>query len=151
MKSKLLNTPFEMGLRVLLLLNSSPIEFLTSEQILSFDFVSCYGKEFDISSSNLHGDGQYKFSELSLRNELLKEALKWLVLQNYISVDVHCGFRFGITDLGSDFISSIDDTYSCSYSETAELAFKKYNKESAFDLNKIILQKSKDDIHKGDE
>ena len=143
MKNRLLNTPLEMGLRILLLLNSSSLEFWTNEQILSFDFISCYGKEFGVSDTNLHGDGKYKFSELSLRNELLKEALKWLVLQGLINVDVSQGFRYGITDLGSDFISSIDDTYSCVYSETAEKAFNKYEKENAFALIKMIQKKSR--------
>lgn len=149
MKSKLLNTPFEMELRVLLLLDVSPLESLSNELILSLDFFSCYGKEFDISDMNLHGDGTYKYSELSTRNELLKPALISLVRKGFVEVIVKDGFKYQITDSGSEFINGVDDAYSEIYRETAIAAFGKYGKEDGYSLQKEIQERSRAEISKG--
>lgn len=149
MKSKLLNTPFEMELRTLLLLDASPLESLSNDLILSLDFVACYGKEFELSTMNLHGEGTYKYSELSTRNELLKAALITLVKKGFVEVLIQDGFKYRITDSGSDFINSFDDAYSEIYRETVTAAFTRYGKEDGYSLQREIQEKSRAEILKG--
>lgn len=61
MKNRLFNTPFEMGLRVMLLLASAPKKTFTVDRIVELDFIACYPVDFDLSFANLHGDNDYKY------------------------------------------------------------------------------------------
>ena len=73
------NSVFEIELRILILLEHSKEEFLSSDMIAVLDFIVVYGKEFGVSKTNLHGDNRFKFSELPSRREKVLKALKELV------------------------------------------------------------------------
>lgn len=75
------NTTFEVSLRVLLTLEVSE-DKLSADMIAVSDFITVYGRDFGISSENLHGDNSYRFGEFGIRRELVKEAVKSLVLMH---------------------------------------------------------------------
>lgn len=140
--AELYNSMFEIELRVLLLLASSPLKAMSSDKILYFDFVVCYGKEFEICESNLHGDNSYKFSELALRKTMINDSIKDLVVKGYISVDMSNGFSYKISSKGIEYITSFEDEYTVAYESTAEKAFEKYIDYSEQQLLSLINNKS---------
>ena len=50
------------------------------ETLYAIDFMSLYGRTFGITDSDLNGDNEYKFSEFASHRELIRAALKELVL-----------------------------------------------------------------------
>lgn len=146
MKNKLFNSPFEAELRVLLVLENSPMDAISSDMILAIDFVSIYGKEFGISEENLHGDSSYKYSELASKKELVNIAIKELVLQGLIEVVSHDGFKYRISEIGLKYISSFNGVYSEIFSDNAKSAFEKYEDVNEFAILKMIQEKSKESI-----
>jgi hypothetical protein len=78
------NTPFEISLRVLLMLETGLNQ--TADMIAAADFITVYGKDFEISDNDLHGDSAFKYSEFPLRRDLVKKAVKQLVLTGLINV-----------------------------------------------------------------
>ena len=133
-----------MELRILLLLSSSIKEWLTQDEIFVYDFIVSYGKEFEIDDKNLHGDSSFKFGEVSLRNSIINEAIKDLVVKSSIVVkaDKDKGFFFKISNSGLSYICSFEDDYTEEYKRVAALAFAKYRNSSENELLNMIHDKA---------
>lgn len=120
------NTPFEISLRVLIILNTTHAE-ISIDRILTLDFISIYGRDFQVSEYNLHGDNNYKFSEYSSRRKIVISAIKELVLRGYILP--HCkkdGFTYSISEAGELFCLSLRDEYADEFTGFVKKANEKF-------------------------
>ena len=109
--NNIFNTSFEVSLRILIILNTVQTR-LSIDRITDLDFIAIYGKDFDVSEYNLHGDNDYRFSEYTSKREIVSQALKELVLRGYIIP--HCnksGFNYSISKSGTMFCESLNDKY----------------------------------------
>lgn len=52
----LFNTPFETGLRAMLILSIIRSGGMTIDRLSAYDFMTIYGRDFEVSDWNLHGD-----------------------------------------------------------------------------------------------
>lgn len=77
------NTPFEVSLRILIILNTVR-DKLTIDRIAALDFITTYGKDFGVSEYNLHGDNNFKFSEFASKRKIVSQAIKQIVLKGYV-------------------------------------------------------------------
>lgn len=136
------NSVFEIKLRILLLLEHSRQEFLSSDMIAALDFITVYGKEFNVSDINLHGDNRFKFSELPSRREKVFSALKELVKDNMVDIDLSKGFQFQINNRGYQFIENLEGNYAIEYSQIADAVCEKYDAMDEAELYKFIQSKS---------
>lgn len=112
---KLFNTEFEFSLRILLLLSSlkSP---MSQDTIRDLDLLTTYGKEFNISNKNLHGDKSYSISELQTRHALVNSALKELVKDGLVDVIRSSkGFQYKISEEGIRYRNNLSSDYSKEY------------------------------------
>lgn len=66
-KHKLFNTSFEMAMRILLLTSCLPEMCFSRTRLVVLDFMSCYAKNFDLLSRNLHGDNDFMYAEMASR------------------------------------------------------------------------------------
>lgn len=105
--TKLFNSTFEVSLRVLLIL-SQPVDInMTIDRLVEYDFISLYSRYFDLTETNLHGDNEYGFSELSARRIVMQAALKDLVLDGLVKATRRRdGFCYEITETGTAFAKS---------------------------------------------
>lgn len=136
------NSISEIKLRILLLLEVSTQEYLSSDMIAALDFITVYGKEFGVSDKNLHGDNRYKFSELPSRREIVSKAIKSLVVDGMLDISLKNGFEYQINNKGFKFIDSFETEYSDEYSKNASLACEKYGDMEESKLFKMIQSKS---------
>ena len=98
--NKLFNSPFENSLRVLILLDEFGIQ-QSLDMIYAIDFIVSYGATFGVSENDLNGNNQYKFSEFASRREIVRTALKQLVLDGLVlPVNDQNGIMYRITDAG---------------------------------------------------
>lgn len=120
--SKLYNTPFEASLRILLILESSKNQNFSLDMLTAIDFISLYGRDFGLSNENLHGDNSYKFSEFALRRELIKTAIKHLVLDDLIKVSTtKQGFTYSANQKGLSFSEHLSSDYANTYRQAVYL------------------------------
>ncbi len=140
----LYNSQFEIELRILLLLSSASKEWLSKGELFAYDFIISYGKEFEIGETNLHGDSSFKFGEITLRKNVIDDAIKDLVVRSYIEVnaDSKDGFLYRISSKGLSYICSFENDYSEMYKEIADSAFKKYKNSKENELENMIHDKS---------
>lgn len=114
---KVFNTPFELSLRALFILNKLNQSHISIERLVALDFLIVYGKDFGISEYNLHGDNDYKYSEYSSKRTLMKDAIKCLGKRNLIdAICTNRGFYFMINDFGRNYCSALNNIYKEEYS-----------------------------------
>lgn len=130
MKNKLFNSPFEMSLRITLLLAAAPKEKFSVDRIIGLDFISCYAADFNMPYANLHGDNGYRYGEIVGRRLLVQEAVKSLVTQGLIDVMVDRGYLFSISKAGQKYAGSLETDYAQEYGTIAKAAVSKYKDNS---------------------
>ena len=79
MSNRLFNTPFELSLHVVLLLDVANAG-ITLDRIAAYDFIAIYCEDFGVADKSLNGENGFAFSELSARRNLTKTAIKNLVV-----------------------------------------------------------------------
>ena len=129
MNSTLFNSPFEMGLRALLLLSSAPKQEFTVDRIVALDFITCYSADFGLPYQNLHGENNYKYGEIANRRMLVQEAIKDLVLRGLVDVKIDRGYNFTISAEGKKYAGKLKSSFAADYKEIAKKAISK-NKDN---------------------
>lgn len=139
---KLFNTPFEVSLRILLILYVVKPRSITIDRIAAYDLIAVYGRDFGMAEQNLHGENPFSFSELPAKRKQLNGALRSLVLDDFISVAPSPeGFLFGLNERGSGFARSMQSLYAAAYRETVKKTHRMLGKTSdASLLSKITNQ-----------
>ena len=138
MTESVFNSTFEMELRVLLLMSAAKKKAYYIERIVSLDFIVCYAGYFQLPYLNPQGDNQYMFSELASRRERLQEAVKGLVVQGLLNVEMDNGYAFSITDAGSKYIRKLKSEYALQYKAIAADAIKRFKDYSDLQLDHMI-------------
>ena len=139
----LFNTPFETGLRAMLILSVIRSGGMTVDRLSAFDFMTIYGKEFEVSDRNLHGDNSYSFSELSSKRSVCSEGIKMFVLDGLIAVNrTKSGFLYKLTVAGRKYVGALESDYKNQYLAIAEAVQKKYARKSDSAIMKEISSKA---------
>jgi len=141
--NNLFNTPFETGLRAMLILSVTASKGITIDRITAYDFMTIYGRDFGVSEKNLHGDNSFSFSELSSKRSICSDGVKSFVLDGLIGVNrTPAGFLYKLTDAGRKYIKTLDSDYKLQYTEILRAVNKKYSRKSDTDLMKEISDKA---------
>lgn len=148
--SNIFNSPFEVSLRVLLILNEYEGLSLTADKITIADFISVYGASFGIAETNLHGDSIFKFSEFATRRHLIQQAIKLLVIKGLIIVEFNKnGFTYTITNNGIKYCNSLESDYANSFREMVNKSRMHIVEHSEKDLLNMINEYSINSFKKG--
>lgn len=149
MTNKLFNSSFENSLRILLLL----AEFnggQSLDKIYASDFMVSYGATFGVSKVDLNGDNQYKFSEFASRREIVRLALKQLVLEGLVRPDNSAdGIIYSITDAGREYSATLESEYAEEYRITARKIVELVSAVSERTLIDKINKMSAESLRKG--
>lgn len=148
--NRLFNSVPEMQLRIVFLLAQFEGIAISSEMIVAYDFISVYGKEFDVSDRNLHGNSPYKFGEISSKRQLVQEAIKNVVLDGLVEVDLCDGYQYRISRVGAEYVSDFNSKYGKTYSDNVRTARKKYGEYNETALMKLIRSQCKDSLERRD-
>lgn len=142
MSNKLFNTPFELSLHVVLLLDVTDTG-LTLDRIAAYDFIAIYCEDFGISDRSLNGENGFAFSELSSRRNLTKAAIKDLVVDGLVVVtDDETGILYSISESGRKMSKYFKSEYAESYKKLMQLVVVKYGNYSDVQLLNVINRQS---------
>ena len=137
--NEIFNTPFESGLRALLILYSNDSEGLTIDRIVAYDFMTIYGGELGLSERNLHGINHYSFSELSSKRTICSEGVKCFVLDGLISfIQNKEGFIYSLTPAGKQYVEKLESNYKEQFLKSLNEVQKKYDRVPDTELVRII-------------
>lgn len=141
MKNSLFNSPFEMSLRILILLEVYGKDCL-EDRIWAYDFMACYSSEFSVKDVNLHGNSTLKFAEIVSRKQLVGAALKELVVKGLVSVSVGQSFSYNISEAGQQCVRKLVSPYATEYRSIIGIIHNKYAEVTDTDLIQMIQNKS---------
>lgn len=112
------NSSVELTLRTLLVL--SHFSDLNVDQIAIIDFKTTYGKYFENSEYNLHGDNEFGLQEYGLRRQKISKSIKEGVLQGIITYREFAkkGFLYSLSTDGKSVVNNFPKE---------DLYFKEYN------------------------
>ncbi len=117
---RLFNSTFENSLRLLILLDEYDMP-QTLDMLYAVDFMTLYSEPFGLSEHNLNGDNDLKFSEFASQRDLVKEALRELVLNGTVeAVSYKDGLSYIITPEGEDYCDSLTSEYAREYRKIAK-------------------------------
>lgn len=137
--NELFNTPFETGLRAMLILYSIGNYKISVDKIAAYDFMTIYGSDLGVSESNLHGINHFSFSEFTSKRSTCLEGLKAFVLDGLISVTRNReGFLYCLTATGKKYIEALESDYKSQYLEIVKNVHDKYKQASDTELIKTI-------------
>ena len=142
MSNKLFNTPFELSLHVILLLDTVG-KAISLDRIAAYDFIAIYSEDFAISDISLNGENGFAFSELSARRKLIRAAVKDLVLDRLVMAeDAELGILYSISDSGRKMSDTFQSEYAAKYKELMALVIRKYEEIDDVQLLDIINRQS---------
>lgn len=119
--SDVFNTVFEMSLRVVLLLSDGASR--DCNELATIDFVTTYSRGFSEDQVNVNGDNRFMYSEYEARCELVKSAVKDLVLKGLILPKFSSeGYTYKLTDAGRGFSTAMSSEYASDYSKAIPFA-----------------------------
>lgn len=142
--AELFNTVFEMKLHLLFVLAADIGSPMSIDKILATDFIAVYGKEFGISSSNLHGNNPYKYSEITVKRELLKLAVKEAVLDGLADFlpSVETGMMYRVNFKGISFCNSFHTSYAEEYQFLARSALEYLSSKTESEIAAFLNEKA---------
>ncbi len=152
MSEKAIGSPFELSLRILLMLNELSEFSLERQQIEAIDFIAVYAADFGLLDENLHGYGNYRFSEFTARKLIIEPALRDLVLDGYIRIKPFSdGYRYSITEKGKGACLQMNSGYADEYMIAIHAVAEGFdvNDPSAMinEINRLILRSIKEVGH----
>jgi hypothetical protein len=142
MTDRIFNTPFEMSLHVVLLL-AVIHEKATLDRIAEYDFITVRAGEFGLDDRSLNGDSIFAFGELAAKRELVREALKGLVMDGVVDVtDGNEGITYSLTDSGRGLDEGLVSEYASRYRTVMKKVNRRYRNKSDVELAGIINRQS---------
>lgn len=138
MSNKLFNSPFEISLHIMLLLDEckKPVSI---DRIVTYDFMTVYSKTFNLSDVSLNGENGFAFSEFASRRDLVQQALKGLVIDRLITVTQSMyGMEYSISSSGKAASEAMQSEYAVAYRSLCKLTRKKYARYNDVELMNFI-------------
>ncbi|MCD8200760.1 MAG: hypothetical protein LUD47_01630 [Clostridia bacterium] len=144
------NSEFENSLRVILLLDLCD-KPQTLDKLYTLDFITVYGKSFEITNYNLNGDNMYMFSEFVARREFVMHAIKLLVTNGMvIPISSNDGIGYKITGEGKKYADLLSCDYAKEYRKAAQKALKRFVSFSDMTIIKFISDKSLNSLRRAE-
>lgn len=137
MNSKIFNTEIETSLRILINLNTINKD-ISKDTLIVSDFLTLYGKLFNITNYNLHGDSPLSKSEFPTKRELITNTLNTLVLDGFVKLNINNGFKYSITEKGKILCHKLTTQYAEEYQQAVLKAYKYLDNKKILDVIKEI-------------
>lgn len=143
---KVFNSTFENSLRMVLLLDEFDGPQLL-DRLYTADFLTIYGKDFNISQENLNGENDFKYSEFQSRKAVCRNALKDLVLKGLVNpIKEQNGICYQINDAGRQSADSLQSEYATMYRRNAKSAIEYVSNYTDRQIIAMINQLSADSV-----
>jgi hypothetical protein len=137
-KTAIYNTSYEIGIRVLTLLDltSSSIDL---QRIIYYDYLMLHYGDIDKNYESLHPANPFHATELYVRRGLIQAALDLISRKGLVIISFsNNGFLYNISDLGKDFIECFDSDYFIKLKKYALLVVEKFDSLSDQSIHEYI-------------
>lgn len=133
---ELFNSPVEVGLRCLLIINQK--RRVNLEQLVMFDYLCLNTNDFD-GPPSIHAPVPHRSVQILVRREMIKTGLRLLISKELVSiVNLKSGLYYSKTKLTSLFLNHLTSEYRMDYQNRLEWVLTNYGNWSEEKLGKFI-------------
>ena len=144
------NSNFEISLRLLILM-SHTMRSMDLDEIYIVDFIATYARAFSVSEKSINGDNQFMYCEFASRRELVRRALRDLMVMGLVNIkQSERGLEYIITEEGINTVASLDSDYCRQYKKSVIDVYEHVGKNTAEENINMIRSMSLSAIRSGE-
>lgn len=135
---KIYNTPYEIGIRVLVLLDKSE-KPLDLQRLIIYDYLVLHYGDIDNRYQSLHPDNPFHATELFIRRDMIINSIKLICRKGLVDIKLlNTGIYYKSNELGHNFLSYFESGYFNKLKDNATLVIDKFEKYSDTNLKDYI-------------
>lgn len=139
MSKNIFNTPLEIGLRALYLLNSLEGRPIDLQRLVYYDYFLVHSKDVKGGPSSLHPSLPLRSGEVLVKRESLKEGLLLMHKKELVKILFDSeGIKYSTSDIAGRFLSYLKSEYAKILSKRAGWVAKKFSRLSDVELRKYV-------------
>ena len=128
--TELFNSPLEIGLRTLYILNESKTS-CDLQRLVYYDYLLVHSGDAKNAPESIHPNTPHRSSEILVKRELIKNGLTLMASKQLVEFDfTKNGISYKATDLTSEFLKYLNSDYALQLSSVAKWLvnnFEEYN------------------------
>ena len=137
---KVFNNELEMGLRILVILESVYPKSFDIEMINYYDYFILHTKDIG-GDESIHADVPNRHGELSVKRELIRNATKLLLSRGLIDIEYsQNGIEYKASEITFPFLVNLEEEYTKMLKKNAAWVHDKFKSYSFDDLNKFVME-----------
>jgi hypothetical protein len=144
--SKIFNTPLEIGMRILIIMNHSKHSGIKNdiERLMYLDYL-CLNTHDIGGEESIHAPIPNRGLQIYARQELIRKGLVLLISKEFVVPKSNkFGFYYEINEVGSKFLEYFESDYYIALSNRVKWTVEKFNSTN----NKILNRFIKENLHK---
>jgi hypothetical protein len=139
---QIFNSPIEVGIRVLVLLDRSTNTRHSLQRLCIYDYILLHAGDIDLSQNNIHPLHPYRSSEYPIKHQIIKNAIYLLITRRLINVFVDkYGITYGCNVRTKWFLDFLESEYIKKLKRTAEWIDAKFSESTDEELSILMKQK----------
>lgn len=136
---KLFNTPVEIGLRSLFLLNEFKPISLSIDKLIYLDYFLIHAGDVSKEQQSIHPKYPFRSGEIVVKRELLVNALKLLISKELVGIRFcSTGIEYEITNIGCTALQYFESDYAVEIKKVSEWLYQTYKDYSELQLSDLI-------------
>src|ERR1035437_176439 len=137
--TKVFNTPIEIGLRVLFILNKFHPKPLSLESLIYLDYFLIHSQDIKDGPPSLHPKYPFRSTEIIIKREIIQTGLKYLLSKELIQVQLsNNGIKYTITNLTSHVLILFESTYANKLQKLCDWLYKRFGDNDEDSLKTIV-------------
>ncbi|NFL85838.1 hypothetical protein FDB24_02100 [Clostridium botulinum] len=125
-KIKIFNSPEEVGVRILFILDVYQRK-MSSQRIMYYDYFSLHLNDIDNTYESLHPDNPNHSSEIAVRRDLIKKALNLMIEKGLISIKyLKTGIYYQKNQLTTSFVDLFENGYAIQLKKNIKVVDEKF-------------------------
>lgn len=132
------NTPHEIGLRALYVLNANYPQKFSLERLILFDYLIIFSKDAAVGSTSLHPEYPMRTIELYERRETLSKGLLMLSSKGIIEIEFEDGISYIANTSTQWFLDGINNEYSNILKINAKLIAEAFEGQTDIQIKQFI-------------
>lgn len=125
-KIKIFNSPEEVGVRILFILNVYE-KRMSSQRIMYYDYFALHLNDIDNTYESLHPDNPNHSSEIAVRRDLIKKALNLMIEKGLISIKyLKTGIYYQKNQLTTSFVDLFENEYATQLKKNIKVVDEKF-------------------------
>jgi hypothetical protein len=143
--TKVFNTPIEIGLRLLFILNRFAPQALTVEMLIYLDYFLIHSGDIKNGPSSLHPKYPFRSAEIIIKRELVQKGLYYLQSKQLVEIEFsEKGLFYRASNLGSQVLTLFESGYSTRLQEMSRWLYQEFantEEEKLKTMIEVNLQK----------